>query len=392
MAPKASHGEYSHRGGPPLDDSYAPLLHQDDPYMIEDLRREAHRWEDPLRRDPMEEEVRRADYMDMDISRRELMEDDYHGEYQEDYVEDMHRRGFRESGNVPRPGYREEMPPGPPYPEEGYPQDAPPHRRPYPENDPLKQFYSEEVNRGRVHSAEAAEPRGRPYPIDDPHGPAYPEGDPHSYPPEDPERGYPGEAPRKRAYPEEEPRRIYIEYSHGSGLVDERSRQRAAPSDPYTADARRGRYLEDETQHRAYPEDEPLGPGYPEADPHRRSLDRDPNRHGNANGAGRQGAGDPEAKRMNLYDKDHLLEMVKAFRQERRRPPQEGAEGGPRPRFRGPPTSNRPPGGAKAISNVPEPFKRFLERSESDEDHRKRKRKSRFSDATKDEMEVVQGM
>ncbi|XP_071760703.1 uncharacterized protein LOC139915854 isoform X1 [Centroberyx gerrardi] len=368
-------GEYSHRGRRPLDDPNTPPFHPNDPYLRDD----------PLSCDLMEDEMRRPDYMESDVYRQELMEADYDREYQEDYVEDMHRRDVREPGGFPRRDSREEMPHRQAYHGDTYPEEAPPDRRPHPESDPLKQFYSEEVRRGRVRSAEAAEPRRKAYPLHDPRGAAYPEDDPdrYSYPPEDSEPAYPGEGPHER-----ESSRDYTDYSHASVHDEERTRKR-------------GGYPEEETRRRAFPEEEPLWPAYPEDEHHQWSLDREPGRHGNMNGAGRQGSGDPEAKRRRFpeplendqpYDKDHLFEMVRAFRQERRAPQKGEAADNPGPSRTGPPASQRPLEVARSISEIPEPFRRFLEGAASNQDDGKRKRKSRFSDATEEEVERAKGM
>ncbi|KAM4630981.1 uncharacterized protein ACJ7VT_000554 isoform 2-T2 [Polymixia lowei] len=383
--------DYSRQGEYPPYEPTAPPFHPNDPYMMAEEERGAYLREDPLQRDHMKEE---------DLYRQKFMESDYHRDYQQDYVEDKYRRDILEAGGISGHGSWEKMPPRETAHEDAYPEEAPQYRRPYPESDPLKQFYSEEVKRGRVRTAEAAEPSRRAYPSDEPRGQAYPERDPYrySYPPEDAESQYSGEGPRGRAYPSDEPGRGSIDYSQVNDLRDEGSRQKAAHEDPYSADAHRGGFPEEEARRRAYPEHNPLQPVYPADQQHRWSHDREPSRHGNIHGPGRQGRGDPVTKRRfaepmerdQQYDEDDLFEMVRAFR-EKRGPYQEEAVGSAGSSRTGPPTSQRPPEGTRMISEIPEPFRRFLEGATGSQDNRKRKR-SRFSDATKEEMERAKGM
>uniref|UniRef100_A0A4W5KTK1 C2H2-type domain-containing protein n=1 Tax=Hucho hucho TaxID=62062 RepID=A0A4W5KTK1_9TELE len=376
-------GEYHHRGGHPEDDLYRPPFHEDDPYLLSGAVREVYlRGGDPRLRGFEEDELRRAGYHEDDLRRREFMEDDLrrrdhyleeqiHGQ---DYLEDMRRREFLEEG-VTRPGHHKEIPHRQAYPEE------PPRRSVYPENDPLKQFYSDEVLRRTFHAAEASKertfredesPRGRSYP----HYPAYP----HEFPPE-------------RAYPDKAP--LCFEHAHGRA-----AHRPSVYEDPYSEDPRRSGYLE-EAQRRTYPEEQ-HGPAYPEGIPHMRSLDRDPNGRGYPKGPDGQGAADKDWRFTDQMkepmetgaqsSREHLFDLVKAIRQEGRDPQNPETERG-----MGPPgmtgTPQRPAEGGRVRTEIPEPFRRFLEGAT--DDHKspgKRKRKSRFSDATEQERDVVKKM
>ncbi|XP_029918967.1 uncharacterized protein LOC115367397 isoform X2 [Myripristis murdjan] len=375
--------EYSHQGRYPCNDSNVPPFHPNDPYMLGKSDRSTFKREDPLTRDHIGDELQRKNYMESDMYGQEFKEGDYEREYQDDYVVNERRRDLRQPGGVSGRDVRPDMPH-----RHGriHPAEAPPHMTPYPESDPLKQFYSEEVRRGQLRSAEAAQTRRNTYPLRDPHGTAYPGRDP------DPgryssERAYPREGPCGRPYIEESSR-DYTSYSSASVCVDEHTRGT-------------GDYSEEETQHTAYPKDESLQPVYPEDEQHQWSLEREQSRHGNINGGGRQGSNDPEAKRRRLpehmesaqpYDKDHLLEMVRAFRQDRRASHREDAVVNPGPSRPGPPLSQRPVEVVSNLSEIPEPFRRFLQGATQIEDLRKRKRKSRFSDATEEEMERAKGI
>ncbi|XP_045082339.1 uncharacterized protein si:ch211-13c6.2 isoform X1 [Coregonus clupeaformis] len=389
-------GEYHHRGGHAEDDLYRSPFHEDDPYLLAGAAREAYLRggdlslrgfeEDGLRRaSDHEDDLRRREFMEDELRRRDhYLEEQIHGQ---DYLEDMRRREFLEEGDT-RPGHPEEIPHRQAYPEE------PPRRSVYLENDPLKQFYSEEVLRRTAHAAEASKerafredesPHGRRYP----HGPAYLEEVP-------PEREYLEEVPSERAYPDKAP--LCFEHAHG--------RAAHGPSvheDAYSEDHRRSGYLEEEeAQRRAYPEEEPRGPAYPEGNPHRRSLDRDPNGRGYPKGPDRQGAADQDLRFADQMaepmetggqsSREHLFDLVKAIRQEGRGPHHPEAERGMGPPgMRGPP--QRPAEGGRVRTEIPEPFRRFLEGAT--DDHKspgKRKRKSRFSDATEQERDVVKKM
>ncbi|XP_070778019.1 uncharacterized protein [Enoplosus armatus] len=287
--------EYSHRGRYPPGYSNTPPFHPEDPYMS-NRDRQMHQREDSLSHDRMAEEQRRADYREGDMHRREYMDADYRREYEEEYVEDPQRRAVLEPGGVPRYDSRVEMPHDQAKHEEYYPEEAPPYRRPYPERDQLKEFYSEEVRRGRVRSAEYQ-----------PSQPVYPEGN-------------------------------------------------------------------------------------------RWSLDRESGRHESMNIAGRQGSSEPEAKRRSFptpmesdRSRDHLFNMIRDYCHEMKEPHQGEAVANPGPSRTGPPASQRRVEVTRTISDIPEPFRRFL-KGAANEGHGKRKRKSRFSDATAEEVKTTKEM
>ncbi|CAL8296649.1 unnamed protein product [Lota lota] len=86
--------------------------------------------------------------------------------------------------------------------------------------------------------------------------------------------------------------------------------------------------------------------------------------------------GDPEPRRNTdqPLDRDYLFEMVRALRNQTAGPPREAAS-----------PYQMPPEGGRGMSEIPETFRRFLQGNASSQDARKRK--SRFSDATQEEME-----
>ncbi|XP_028453659.1 uncharacterized protein si:ch211-13c6.2 isoform X2 [Perca flavescens] len=285
--------EYSHPGRYPPNTT---PFHPEDPYML-NRDRSMYQQEDTLSSDRMEEELLRDNYRESDMGRREYMDPDYRTEYEEEYVEDPQRRAVR--GGVPRYDSREEMPHGQAQHGESYPEEAPPYRRPYPERDQLKEFFTEEVRRGRVCSAE-------------------------------------------------------------------------------------------------YQRSQPV---YPEGDEQRWSLDQVSGRHDGMNRAGRQRSSEPEAKRRSFptpmesdRSRDHLFNVINDYCHEMGEPLREEAVANPGPSGTGPPTSQRREEATRAISDIPEPFRRFLKGSANNEGRGKRKRKSRFSDATAEEVETTKEM
>jgi hypothetical protein len=89
--------------------------------------------------------------------------------------------------------------------------------------------------------------------------------------------------------------------------------------------------------------------------------------------------------------REHLFDLVKAIRQEGRGPQHPEMERGMGPPgMRG---TQKPAEGGRMRTEIPEPFRRFLEGAT--DDHKspgKRKRKSRFSDATEQEEDVLKLM
>lgn len=247
----------------------------------------------------MDQKLQREDYMDSDKYRQDYREDDFSQEYQEEYVEDPQRGDFYQPEGVPRQDFREEMPRRQPHHVDRFVEKGPPNRRPYPESDPLKEFYSEEVRRGQVRS------------------------------------------------------------------------------DEYQA------------SQRVHSQD----------GQHHWSHDRDSRRREDVNSAGRQGSSESESRRAaipslfqndQLRDQNQLLKIITDYRHKIREPYQEEDNHGPS--RAGPSNSQRPPEVTPAMSDIPEPFRRFLEGAADDEDHRKRKRKSRFSDATEEEVQRAKEM
>lgn len=128
------------------------------------------------------------------------------------------------------------------------------------------------------------------------------------------------------------------------------------------------------------------------------SLDRESGRHGSLNKTERQGSSEPEAKGRGFtttVEKDlsrGLLLHIHDYGHKSREPRQEEVIASPGPSRTGPPLSQRQVEVTSCISDIPEPFKRFLKGATKDEVHGKRKRKSRFSDATAEEVETTKEM
>lgn len=253
--------------------------------------------ENTLSHDSMEEKLQRADYRESDMYRQEHMDPDYRREYEEEYVVDPQRRAILEPGGVPRYDSRDQMPHSQAQHVEYYPEEAPSYRKPYPERDPLKEFYCEEVRREQARSAEY----------------------------------------------------------------------------------------------------KPSKPVYTEGNNQRWALERESGRHDGMNTASRQGSIEPEAKRKSFpipmesnWSRDHLFNTINDYCHLMRQPHQEEAASNPGPSRTGPLNSHRQV--TRTMSDIPEPFRRFLKGPANDEGHGKRKRKSRFSDATAEEIETTKEM
>lgn len=254
-----------------------------------------HQREDAVSRDRVQEELRRADYRESDMYRPEYM----HPEDEAEYVEDPQRRAILEPGGAPMYDSRVEIPQSQTQQVEYYSEETLPDRRPYPERDLLKEFYSEEVRRGRVRSAEY----------------------------------------------------------------------------------------------------QPSQPVYPEGDNRRWSMDREPGRHDSMNRAGRQGSSEPEVKRRSFptpmernWSRDHLFNVNSNYCHETREPHQQDGVANSGPSRTGPLNSQRQVEVTRSMFDIPEPFRRFLKGATKDEGPSKRKRKSRFSNATAEEMETTKEM
>lgn len=138
---------------------------------------------------------------------------------------------------------------------------------------------------------------------------------------------------------------------------------------------------------------------YPEADCHRQSLDRELLRQVSMSRSGREGASEPDSSyggfpstaagdrpfdiRGTIQDYGHKSKEVH----------QEGYGGDPGPSGRtGVSLSHRQTEVSRCIGDIPEPFKRFLSGPAVNTDQGKRKRKSRFSDASAEEVERAKNM
>ncbi|XP_023140833.2 uncharacterized protein si:ch211-13c6.2 isoform X1 [Amphiprion ocellaris] len=261
-------------------------FHRDEPYMNRDRRSER---EDTLSHDRIEEELFRENYNENRMYRDDYVDSDYRSQYKEEYVEDPPKSVVFEPNEVPGYDYREKVPHGQVQHGEYYPGEASPYKRPYPERDPLKEFFSEEVRRGQVRSA------------------AY--------------------SPSELAYPEDNKRQW--------------------------------------------------------------SLERD---------SGRPGSSEPEAKRRNFStpmeserSRDHLFNIIRDYHHEMK-PHEAEILDNPGPSRARAPSTQRRVEVTRTISDIPEPFRRFLKGGNDDEGHGKRKRKSRFSDATPEELEMTKEM
>ncbi|KAM8840790.1 uncharacterized protein AB9W97_001429 isoform 2-T6 [Spinachia spinachia] len=185
---------------------------------------------------------------------------------------------------------------------------------------------------------------------------------------------------------------------HGEYYPDEAAPFRALcpERDPlkefYTAEVRRRGH--------AGPEYTASQPVHPEGDGRRRPLDGEPDRPESRNGAGRQGSSEPEAKRRSFLassERDqttdgHLFNFVREYRHEMREPYEEEPVVNPRQSRAGSLASERQVEATRALADIPEPFRRFLKGAANDQGYGKRKRKSRFSDATAEEAETTKEM
>ncbi|XP_072226312.1 uncharacterized protein [Leuresthes tenuis] len=133
---------------------------------------------------------------------------------------------------------------------------------------------------------------------------------------------------------------------------------------------------------------------YPKGDKQRWSLEKESGRQDGMNRAHRQESAEPEAKRRNLStpldgdrSQDHLFNIIQDYHHEMRDPYQEQTFDRPGPSRAGAPTTQRRIQVSSTISNIPEPFRRFLKGGANDE--ARGKRKSRFSDATPEELEMT---
>ena len=265
--------------------------------------------------------------MQNDHDRQEFMDSDYHC----DYMGSSRGDGYRDhpiphAEGRPMHGFAEEMPH----------RESSLYRRPYPESDPLKQFYTEELRRERARANDAATTDRMNYPSPDPQDthPGCAVDRTYAYPPGGAERHHPGGHPQGPRYPPEAPGRGGVDRPHESGQFnDEMRRGTPAPEGSY------------QHSHKV---------GY---------LDQD--RHGDA---------EPRRNTDQPLDRDYLFEMVGALRNKKAGPPRGAAV-----------PYQMPPEGGRGMSEIPETFRRFLQGNASSQEARKRK--SRFSDPTEEEME-----
>ena len=159
-------------------------------------------------------------------------------------------------------------------------------------------------------------------------------------------------------------------------------------------DALKDLYSEEVRRRKARSEYEPSQPAYPD-DERRWSLDRESGRHDDMSRSSGQGSSEPEAKRRsfstpmeNDLSHDHLFDIIKDYRHKKGELYEEMVSD-PGMSRTGPPSFQRRD---KTISGIPEPFRRFLTGATNDEGCEKRKRKSRFSDATAEEVERTKEM
>ena len=110
----------------------------------------------------------------------------------------------------------------------------------------------------------------------------------------------------------------------------------------------------------------------------------------------RQGLREPEAKRSSFptsiekgRSHDHLFNVIRDYQHKMREPHQGVALHNLEQSRTGPPSSQRRLEITRTMSGIPEPFRRFLTGAANDEENGKRKRKSRFSDATAEELEMT---
>ncbi|XP_034748781.1 uncharacterized protein si:ch211-13c6.2 isoform X2 [Etheostoma cragini] len=184
-----------------------------------------------------------------------------------------------------------------------------------------------------------------------------------------------GQAQHGESYPEEAPpyRRPYPERDQLTEFFNE--------------EGRHGRICSAEYQ--------PSQLVFSEGDEQRWSLDREPGRHDSMIRASREGSSEPEAKRRSFptptesdRSRDHLFNLLNDYCHEMGEPREE-AVANRGPSRTGPPTSQRREEATRAISDIPEPFRRFLKGSAKNAGRSQRKRKSRFSDATVEEVETT---
>ncbi|XP_034016809.1 uncharacterized protein si:ch211-13c6.2 isoform X2 [Thalassophryne amazonica] len=275
---KGNRDEYAH-GRRSLDSQHFRSFCTDEPYMPGTLR-QSYPQDHPPDSHLMDERGR-GGYSRHDIHRREIMEPDYHRQYEERNEE--HERMFQPGVSLHS---MNEMPQSQRRNEAKYPED-PLFRRPYPDNNDV-QFLSDEVGHGRVNSGEY----------------------------------------------------------------------------------------------------EPSRPIYPEEKTSEWVLDKESDRHATMRGTGWQGRTEPEAegrKYPSSVESERFI-MVTDYGHKMRGPYEE------EPSRTGPRTNQIPLSISRNISNIPEPFRQFLQGPSNNSNHGPSKRKAPFSDASAEEIQRTSEM
>ncbi|KAM6900010.1 uncharacterized protein FYW49_018129 [Xenentodon cancila] len=215
-------------------------------------------------------------------------------------------------------------------------------------------------------------------------------------------------SPSKEVYVKDPQRRNVLEQRDVSRYDYREQMSRGQAQDHYPAEgpSYKRQYPENNTSEESYPGEsgrgqvyslgyQPSQPVYSKWDKRQWSMERDPNRHDGMNMAHRQESGEPESKRRNLstplesdQSRDQLFQVIRDYHHELRRPYQEEALDNPGPSRA--PASQRHVQVNSNISNIPEPFRRFLKGGVNDDGQGKRK--SRFSDASPEELQMTKEM
>lgn len=194
---------------------------------------------------------------------------------------------------------------------------------------------------------------------------------------------------------------LRVEVTRGQGRCEEICQREASPY--------RRPYPERDLLEEFYPKDmrsgqshsaeyKPPERAHSEGDNGRRSLDREPGRHDSLNRAGTQGSSEPESKWRGFSttsqgDRPFDLKFnVQDYGHKSREMHQEDYNNNPGPSRTGLGITQRQVEVSRCMADIPEPFKRFLKGPHNNEDQGKRKRKSRFSDASAEEVETTKGM
>lgn len=133
---------------------------------------------------------------------------------------------------------------------------------------------------------------------------------------------------------------------------------------------------------------------YPEADSHRQPLESELHRQVGMNGSERQGTSEPESSYRDFTssaqgDPPYNVKVtIQDYGHKSKQMHHDGysSDAGPSGRT-GVSISHRPTEVSRCVADIPEPFKRFLSGPAVKTDQGKRKRKSRFSDASAEEIE-----